>query len=504
MNRNVDNPQLSIDGSSGSQSPNPVGNEDGGDNGRRTVVTPPCRSLRPPISPYSKISTIQQQLASQNFSLGPCVPMRPVSQLSSLFSSMPPLRPLSPSTQLLRDSTLSSRSLLPIRRSSLNSVRVSDKSTTPLPPPRTARKQCTTNDDVPFRSGAFFAPSPTGWSYPKPTESPVVGEKIQEEKMNLFLSAACDMNMDMGKSEALKGNENVGYEMEKTSSEGRSVNEIGSGAKRRAGKDIATSKSHYKSLSLDTFSIGKFGTRVESSNPPLSPGLFSPTDSGTGVESSTPPLSPGLFSPTNSGTRVESSKPPLSAGLFSPTNSGTGAESSKQPLSPGLFSPTHSGMVTPSEMEQIEGNEKPAGLAKSSLKTSNKRKQANRESAARSKERKAQYVADLEDKLRTVEFENGRIRNKYNQSQRNQMVTDNQLREMTIRYEAMEEKARILAALTDQLTARVNELTNELNLYRREAQRSNMQQSLSTNMFQQLNINQMHQPERNPDFDGKI
>ncbi|VVA95025.1 unnamed protein product [Arabis nemorensis] len=90
--KNVDLPSLIVPGYT--QSSN---EDDGGDTGRRTVVTPSSGSSHPRISPYSRISTIQQQLELQNFSPGPNIPSS-MSQPSPIYSSSLP--PRSPSSAL--------------------------------------------------------------------------------------------------------------------------------------------------------------------------------------------------------------------------------------------------------------------------------------------------------------------------------------------------------------------------------------------------------------------
>lgn len=151
-----------------------------------------------------------------------------------------------------------------------NSARFSGGSTLP---PRKAHKRSISDFDFGF--DPMVAQNP-----PKsPIEFPV-GERSEEEGITetKAYGEAMDelfteyMNLDKV-DDASKGDD-----MERNSSEGSIANEIGSatlGVKRRAGKDIAPSGRHYRSVSVDSCVNWK---------PPLSPVRVSATNSVDGNE----------------------------------------------------------------------------------------------------------------------------------------------------------------------------------------------------------------------------
>nr|KAJ0213839.1 hypothetical protein LSAT_V11C400195690 [Lactuca sativa] len=130
------------------------------------------------------------------------------------------------------------------------------------------------------------------------------------------------------------------------------------GIKRSAGGDIAPTTRHYKSVSMDSF-MGRMNFADESPKLPPSPGGHI-----------------GQLSPNNS---IDS-------------NSNTNTFSLE----------FGNGEFTGAELKKIMANEKLAEIALSDPKRA-KRILANRQSAARSKERKMRYITKLEHKLHGVE-----------------------------------------------------------------------------------------------------
>ncbi|KFK22532.1 hypothetical protein AALP_AAs66306U000100 [Arabis alpina] len=62
-------------------------------------------------------------------------------------------------------------------------------------------------------------------------------------------------------------------------------------------------------------------------------------------------------------------------------------------------------------------------------------KLANQESAARSRQRRAQYKSDLEDQVVTLKTETNTLQNMYNQLQNAHTVMGNEFRDLSIRHE---------------------------------------------------------------------
>uniref|UniRef100_A0A5B7AED8 Putative serine/threonine-protein kinase pakB isoform X2 n=1 Tax=Davidia involucrata TaxID=16924 RepID=A0A5B7AED8_DAVIN len=115
-----------------------------------------------------------------------------------------------------------------------------------------------------------------------------------------------------------------------------------------------------------------------------------------------------------------------------------------------------------------------------------KRILANRQSAARSKERKMRYIAELEHKVQTLQTEATTLSAQLTLLQRDSTGLTSQNNELKFRLQAMEQQAQLRDALNDALTGEVQRLklaTAEL--------------SGESSKFQQLSINpqmfQLHQ-----------
>jgi hypothetical protein len=183
------------------------------------------------------------------------------------------------------------------------------------------------------------------------------------------------------------------------------------GIKRHAVGDIAPTSRHYRSLSMDSF-MEKLNFGDESPKLPPSPGLWP---------------GPGQHSPTNS----------IDANTFS--------------LEFG------NGEFSGAELKKIMANEKLAEIALGDPKRA-KRILANRQSAARSKERKMRYIAELEHKVQTLQTEATTLSAQLTLLQRDSAGLTSQNGELKFRLQAMEQQAQLRDALNEALTAEVQRL----------------------------------------------
>lgn len=220
-----------------------------------------------------------------------------------------------------------------------------------------------------------------------------------------------------------------------SSASGNNV-KVSSGVKRRAGGDIAPTGRHYRSVSMDSGFMGKL-------------------DLGSSVKAS-------------------------------PTNSGEGNSSVE-------FGNSE---FTAAEMKKISADEKLAEIVMADPKRV-KRILANRVSAARSKERKTQYMAELEHKVQTLQTEATTLSAQLTHLQRDSMGLTNQNSELKFRLQAMEQQAQLRDALSEKLTEEVQRLklvigeTSSRSSSRRESNISKT--TLSPEMFQQLSISQLQE-----------
>ncbi|KAE8720704.1 Transcription factor VIP1 [Hibiscus syriacus] len=155
-----------------------------------------------------------------------------------------------------------------------------------------------------------------------------------------------------------------------------------------------------------------------------------------------------------------------------------------------------------SEIKKIMENEKLAEMASVDPKRV-KRILANRQSAARSKQRKMQYIAELEQKVQTLQTEATTLSAQLTMLQRDSAGLSSQNNELKFRLQAMEQQAQLKDALNDALTAEVQRLKLTAAEFGGEVHLSNrMAQQLSINhpmlqvqpqQHQQLNVYQMQQ-----------
>ncbi|XVF45395.1 hypothetical protein PTKIN_Ptkin02bG0202100 [Pterospermum kingtungense] len=457
-----------------------------GDAANKRVGIPPSHPNQiPPISPYSQIPVsrpMNQQMGAQSFSPGP-THSRSLSQ-PSLFFSLDSLPPLSPAT--FRDSSsmavsdqvstdvsmedrdaASSQSLLPPSPFSRgNSPRIGES----LPPRKSHRRS---NSDIPFGFNTIMQSSPpliplrgaagvsgkensgvpkpaqlvkketTSWERVADGNVEGMGDRKSEGEVVDDLFSAY-MNLDnidalnsSGTDDKNNGNENYedldsrasgtktnggdSSDNEAESSVNESENSVPQsgmnsaekreGIKRSAGGDIAPGGRHYRSVSMDSF-MEKLNFGDESPKLPPSPGTR-----------------PGQLSPSNA---IDGNSAAFSLEFGNGEFSGP-------------------------ELKKIMANEKLAEIAMTDPKRA-KRILANRQSAARSKERKMRYISELEHKVQTLQTEATTLSAQLTLLQRDFVGLTNQNNELKFRLQAMEQQAQLRDALNEALTAEVRRL----------------------------------------------
>lgn len=475
----------------------------GAENGKRSSGIPPSHPPMPPLSPYSQIPVTRP--GSQNFGRGPSH-SRSLSQPSFFMNdSLPPLSPSpyqnSPSpTNNGQDNANSSSGSLESRDGGGNSLLPpspfgkgnSMHITEGLPPRKLHRRSIS---DIPFGFDSVFQsspppaslvpPSPRGGhgglerslsggeysgsakpaqlvkkesSWDKTRDGSVEGEVVDD-----ILSAYMDLDnldaMNSSGTDEKYGNENRddldsrasgsktnGCESSDNEAES-SVNESGSSGhrpkvgerKRVATGEAAPTTRHYRSISMDSF-IGNMNFGDESPKLPPSP--------STGV---------------------------AQLSLKDPASGNSNAFSLE----------FGSGEFTGAELKKIMANEKLAEIALTDPKRA-KRILANRQSAARSKERKMRYISELEHKVQTLQNEATTLSAQLTLLQRDSAGLSSQNNELKFRLQAMEQQAQLRDALNEALSAEIQRLkiaTGELNA-----------ESMSKCFGQQLYVNpQMYQ-----------
>ncbi|CAF2032955.1 bZIP transcription factor 29 [Brassica napus] len=305
-----------------------------------------------------------------------------------------------------------------------------------LPPRKSHRRS---NSDIP----TGLSPIP-----PTPLERST-NPFVKKEDMDDLFSAYMNLdNIDASDNLSRDDMESSRASGTKTNSDtegdSSSVNESGGGdlnnnnLKRRAGGgDIAPTSRHYRSVSVDSCFMDKLSFADDSLK---------------------------QVSPTNSVDRA-----------------------------PAFSIEFNNGEFTAAEMKKIMANDKLAEMAISDPKRV-KRILANRQSAARSKERKMRYIVELEHKVQTLQTEATTLSAQLTLLQRDMMGLTNQNNELKFRLQAMEQQARLRDALNEALNGEVQRLKLAIgeSSHNNEADRSKMQ-SLNAEMFQQLNISQLRQ-----------
>ncbi|KAK6916651.1 Basic-leucine zipper domain [Dillenia turbinata] len=440
----------------------------------------------PPISPYSQMGMPKpsnQLRGFQNLSLGPSH-SRSLSQ-PSFFDSLPPLSP----NPNFRDSPV---------------IPVSDQVSVEALPPRKHHRR--SNSDIPFGFSTLIQSSPPLIPSGGPVGlersasvrensglvAPVqlikrevngndegIGERKREgEVVDDLLNAYMNLdNIDALSSGGVEGKDckenrdDLDSRASETKTNGgdssdndaeSSVNESASGIyrpgssssiekregiKRSANGDVAATTRHYRSLSMDSF-MGKLNFGDES--PKLPPSL------GT----------PGEQFPQSKVGNGNSSSFSLEFG---------------------------NGEFTAAELRKIMANEKLAEIAMTDPKRV-KRILANRQSAARSKERKMRYISELEHKVQTLQTEATTLSAQVTLLQRDAAGLTTQNNELKFRLQAMEQQAQLRDALNEALTAEVQRLklvTGEL------GRDSHTSKSLGQQLSMNSQIYQMHSQQQN-------
>ncbi|XP_074569802.1 bZIP transcription factor 29-like [Curcuma longa] len=124
----------------------------------------------------------------------------------------------------------------------------------------------------------------------------------------------------------------------------------------------------------------------------------------------------------------------------------------------GTMTNTSSSEFNNTEMK-ILANEKLAEMAETDPKRV-KRILANRQSAARSKEKKLRYISQLEHKVKTLQTEATILSEQLNSLQRGITAVKCQNNELRIRLKGMEQQAKLIDAINEALNAEVQRLKN--------------------------------------------
>ncbi|KAI4367698.1 hypothetical protein MLD38_023405 [Melastoma candidum] len=499
--------------------------------GKKRVGIPPSHPNQiPPISPYSHISPASRPsphlMGSQGFP-SPPTHNRSLSQPSIFnFDNLPPISPSpfreSPSSSVsdhasgdvsMEDHDASSHPLLPpspFSRGNPTRTAVADN----LPPSRKAHRR--SNSDIPFLNslmqsspplipipakGLGIAEQPAVGSQNTSSAKPAqlvkkelswekvgygntegMGERKSEggEVVDDLFSAYINLDgieaLNSSGTDEKVGNDTredldsraSGTKMNGDSSDNEAESRINEtihclqrpgsssgrreGVKRSAGSDIAPASRHYRSVSMDSF-MDKLNFTDEVSKLPASSGLRS-----------------GQLSPQNS----------------------LDAHSNSFSLEFG------NGEFSGAELKKIMANEKLAEIALTDPKRV-KRILANRQSAARSKERKMRYIQELEHKVQTLQTEATTLSAQLTLLQRDSVGLTNQNNELKFRLQAMEQQAQLRDALNEQLNAEVQRLKFATAAMGGEPQAGNSQIPLNQQMFQlqqqasHLNIRQTQQ-----------
>lgn len=509
------------------------------DNTGKRAGMPPSHPQMPPISPYSQIQQasrpVNPHMGSQNFSTPGSGPShsRSLSQ-PSFFSldSLPPLSPLPfreshmtsvpdhmPNDTTMGERDANSHSLLPPSPfTKSNSLRAAGDSHS-LPPRKAHRRS---NSDIPFGFSNIMQSSPPLVPFDRPLALPPkenlggkpvqlvkretsgsesngegTGERKSEGEVVDDLFSAY-MNLDTidalnssGADEKLgsENHEDLDSRASGTKTTGAdssdneatsSVNESGNsthisgmpssstekreGVKRSAVGDIAPTSRHYRSVSMDSF-MGNLNFSDISPKLPPSPGNH-----------------PGNLSPTNS---LDSNSNTFSLEFGNGEFSGA-------------------------ELKKIMANEKLAEIALTDPKRA-KRILANRQSAARSKERKMRYIAELEHKVQTLQTEATTLSAQLTLLQRDSAGLTSQNNELKFRLQAMEQQAQLRDALNEALSAEVQRLkiaTADLNGDHTKFQQLSLnpqmfqsQSAARLNMHQQMS-SQAQQPQQTSKHDS--
>ncbi|XP_062192322.1 bZIP transcription factor 29-like [Phragmites australis] len=325
-----------------------------------------------------------------------------------------------------------------------------------LPPRRAGHRR--SQSDIPFGFAQLSPPLPP--PAPVKREAATAAEGCRSDGDDAALYDLVNAYMDLDELDPLNSSEERHDDRDSRASGTRagsaaesSENEAESQSTSVERKDGGKSR-HCRSLSMDSF-MGKLNFAAGDESPKL-------------------PL------------------PSLSGGL---TRSGSGSlEGGAVALFDMEFA---NGEFTEAEKKKIMANERLAEIALMDPKRV-KRILANRQSAARSKERKMRYIQELEHKVQVLQTEATTLSAQLTMLQRDSTGLSTQNNELKIRLQAMEQQAQLRDALNEALTAEVQRLklaTGEITDGRMP---KGLQQQMNSQMLQLQQLQIQQQPSQPP------
>ncbi|CAI9781981.1 unnamed protein product [Fraxinus pennsylvanica] len=469
----------------------------GVENNSKRGGIPPSHPQMPRNSPYSQIpvtSHVNLQQGQQNFS--PSLGQSHLQSLSQPLSSLPPLSPLPYLSTAMVDQVYgdvamdekdaNSHSLLPPSPFTRGSVSRTGET---LPPRKAHRRS---NSDIPFGISAFTQPQSSSILLGNPgalERSASARENIGAKPVQLVKRESCWEKRNESNVEGMGERKSEGEVVDDLFSAYMNLDNIdmlnSSGTDEKLGyenrEDLDSRASGTKLTGGDSSDNEATSSVNESGNHTWKQGTSSLTEKRKGIERS----SGGDIIPTTRHCRS------LSMDSFM-GNMNFSDESPRLPPSPGTrpgqLSPTNSidanfslefgnGEFNGAEIKKIMENEKLAEIALSDPKRA-KRILANRQSAARSKERKMRYIAELEHKVQTLQTEATTLSAQLTLLQRDSAGLTSHNSELKFRLQAMEQQAQLRDALNEALTAEVQRL-----------KLASAELSGDPSKFQQLSIN---------------
>ncbi|XP_068646705.1 bZIP transcription factor 29 isoform X2 [Aristolochia californica] len=439
------------------------------DNNSKRVGIPPSHPHFPPASPYSQIPVgAARSPGPQSFSP---VPTHSRSLSQPAFFSLDSLPPLSPSpyrdssspslsdpvsndvSMDDRDGAVSGQAIpSPLPFTKCNSVRLGSGTSSDSLPPRKAHRR--SHSEIPFafsggvqslspihgHSGAFDRGAPTGL---------VASKQIHAIKRESEWERDGDSN-----AEGMGERKSEGESADELFSAYMNLDALNSGGPGPMEKSCSENRED-----LDSRASGTKTNGAESSD--------DEAESSVNESGSTNPISEkkegnkrsfiGDAKPSVTPTRHCRS---ISMDSFMGKLPNFGDESPKLPPSPGTHSGQHShsnsmdgntnafslefgnGEFSGPELKKIMANEKLAEIALTDPKRA-KRILANRQSAARSKERKMRYISELEHKVQTLQTEATTLSAQLTLLQRDSAGLTSQNNELKFRLQAMEQQAQL-------------------------------------------------------------
>ncbi|CAA7028311.1 unnamed protein product [Microthlaspi erraticum] len=177
----------------------------------------------------------------------------------------------------------------------------------------------------------------------------------------------------------------------------------------------------------------------------------------------------------------------------------SGSDGNKRKREAGkAVAPSSNDQLTASEMKRVMACEKLSGIAQTDVGKA-RRILSNRQSAARSKLRKAEYHASLEEKVKTHAAESQASKVLITQLESDKLEMAIQIKQLTVRLQESTTEKRLSSSLVQALSDQVRRLNGLLfggGSYN-GASGPNMQ-PLNPDMNQKLDNSQFHQPQINP------